>query len=532
MADREGPLAVPILHHQEDFVSYQPRDGLPWLRVSLAVARTAELPLPPAGLKACDDRTAERMKFVFTAFVGLCSLFTSGGLIYGWGPLQNRWRREEGFQSMLCRGPHDLCVGEQQTFMQFTFCAAMMFGVTGGMIFAAALLDIIGPRWTAVLGLLISLGGNLTMAFARWEAHWMFLPALTLITFGGMCPFLAAHHVVNFWREKYTILCAMMVCFDSSGFVYVLLQYVRWINRAQWFCFFAGLCGLFIVGCMYLLPDVPSQIGEQCVLPSLWGLPFFRPSRADNSDSTWGSPDREPSDSSRDMPIAPIQVEREKCLCLEDCLNSPHYQWLVLHFCACHCAMTWLGGALPDLLAQVGDPDYFTTTLYPLVTNSSFLFLPYVAQTLEESGFGYVMAYALASIQATIALCLVPRLWPQMLTLMAFAMAKGFVYAGFFTFLALNFPIQHYGPLVSIALSRALAVGVLLFPLIYLQQQVFHSNYVPFMLGTLLAFLPFYRFPYLLHQQALQHASRPTVASWSSSPPGCSPLPSLYRCTS
>eukprot|EP00667_Euglena_gracilis_P008163 EG_transcript_8259 len=518
MADGEGPLGVPLLPGPEDFFSYQPQDGFPWLRVSVAVARTAELPLPPAGVKACDDRTAERMKHAFTAFVGLCSLFTSGGLVYGWGPLQNRWRREWGFQNVLCVGPHDVCLGEQQTFLQFTYTSAMLFGVTGGLIFATILLDIIGPRWTAVLGLLISLGGNLTMAFTRWEAYWMFLPALTLITFGGMCPFMAAQHVVNFWREKHTILCAVMVCFDSSGFVYVLLQYVRWISRAQWFGFFAFLCAVFIVGCVYLLPDVPSQIGEQCVLPALWNWPFFGPPRATKAEP---SPDESPREAvgeagdapTRTVSITPILVEREMLLGLEDCLNSPRYQWLVLHFCACHCAMTWLGGALPDLLGQVGDPDYFTTTLYPLVTNASFLFIPYVAQTLEESGFGYVLAYALASIQATIALCLVPRLWPQMLTLTAFAMAKSFVYVGFFAFVALNFPVQHYGPLVSIALCRALAVGVFLFPLIYIQQQVFHGDYVLFMLGMFLALLPLYRFPYLLHQQTLlRQAARLTAA--------------------
>ena len=455
------------------------------------------------------------MRWAFTIYVCACTVLTSGGVLFGWGALQTRLKREWGFRNVLCPGVHAVCAGEQQTFLQTLYSGGLLFGVTGGMVLFGLLLDVMGPRLTAACGLAISTVGNLLMAFAPWEAHWMFLPAFILLGLGGMGPFVASHYVVNFWRTKHMILGVVLSCFDSAGFVYIILQYVRWLNRTQWFCIFAGACAVLLVAGLFLFHDVPCQIGEQCVLPALKRIPFFKPSPPSVEETPPPEPKEgdTPPPGMRLVPVAPILKEEEMGITLEECVATPNFKWLVGFFSVSHVITVWLGGAMPDLLSQVGDPQYFSSTLYPMVGSATFLFTPFVAQTLEEQGFYQVIGLSILSLQATIVLVIVPDLWVQLLTLTAYCIAKSFLYTGFSSFIALNYPIQHYPQLVAICLTASLGVGLLNFPLIYFQQHALHGDYVTVLVCAILVLMPLYGFAYRLLQQARVAAAEAAAAA-------------------
>lgn len=111
------------------------------------------------------------------------------------------------------------------------------------------------------------------------------------------------------------------------------------------------------------------------------------------------------------------------------------FGWISLIF-------AFAGGAIPSLLVSLAPSDdpgaasAYTSFLYPVIVNGTFLYSPLVGYVIDRYGFKAIFFACLALVQLFITLLLVPSLPVQLLTFVVYAMAQACLYSLQFAYIS------------------------------------------------------------------------------------------------
>ena len=127
-----------------------------------------------------------------------------------------------------------LCAA-QEVYLQSVFSTAFL-SLSASNVFFGVFLDVVGPRGTIVLALLLSTCGNFALAFVQAESSGLWIIAgYSLVAIGGMGVYLAAFQMLQLFNVQGLVCSTLSSLFNCSGFVYVLLG-LHGMTRKNFFC--------------------------------------------------------------------------------------------------------------------------------------------------------------------------------------------------------------------------------------------------------------------------------------------------------
>ncbi|RLN93055.1 hypothetical protein BBJ28_00005469 [Nothophytophthora sp. Chile5] len=313
--------------------------------------------------------------FLVSSFI---VLFTSGGLILGFGPMYSMLVRENQW-SELCSeeerkdavSGNVLCAA-QEIRLQYVFSTGFLC-LSAANAFFGVFIDVVGPRLTIMLSLTLSALGNFALGFG--DSHtgngaWIII-GYSLVGAGGMGSYLAAFQILQLYQVQGVVCSTLSSLFNCSGYVYMLLG-VQGVTRLGFFQVYGyEESGGAPTG---LLDGMREEIKR----PDLW---FF----------------------------------------------AILFGWISLIF-------AFAGGAIPSLLVKLAGKDtraasLFTNFLYPVLVNGTFVYSPLVGYAIDRYGFKVIFAACIILVQLFIALLLVPSLRVQLFMFFVYAMAQACLYA-------------------------------------------------------------------------------------------------------
>ncbi|KAF0721181.1 hypothetical protein AaE_010138, partial [Aphanomyces astaci] len=176
-----------------------------------------------------------------------------------------------------------------------------------------------------------------------------------------------------------------------------------------------------------------------------------------------------------------------------------YFGWLSLVF-------SFTGGAIPSIIRRTAvdadAADVYTNFLFPIVSNSTFLFAPLVGYCIERFGFHQVFAGCLFLTQLFLATLFVPVLEVQLLGFVFCSMAQASLYTLQFAYIMMCYPSRLYGTLQAFVTLFSFTIGSLTYVINPLAQQYFGGDYT--LILTFLAFptLCLYGFQHFIREEA------------------------------
>jgi LAT3 family solute carrier family 43 protein 3 len=175
--------------------------------------------------------------YVLTFFVFLNAFITPSGVIYGWIGLEDQLKKEGQFSSgcapknttSLDVAGHLLrddvkCTSQDNSLANIYAVAANVASV--GTVVYGVTLDYFGVRSNAVSGCLLNMLGWILLAYSDSSSFNAFIPAYSLIAFGGIGTYLAGFQFSNLYSRPTVILSAQSACFGAAGLLFVLFGFL------------------------------------------------------------------------------------------------------------------------------------------------------------------------------------------------------------------------------------------------------------------------------------------------------------------
>uniref|UniRef100_A0AAV1TIH6 MFS transporter n=1 Tax=Peronospora matthiolae TaxID=2874970 RepID=A0AAV1TIH6_9STRA len=338
-------------------------------------------------------------------------LFMSGGLILGFGPVYSMLVREKLWVNVCSKEEQQnrnedsgvLCAA-QEVYLQSVFSTAFL-SLSASNVFFGVFLDVMGPRGTIVLALLLSTCGNFALALVQTESSGLWIIAgYSLVAIGGMGVYLAAFQMLQLFNVQGLVCSTLSSLFNCSGFVYVLLG-LHGMTRTNFFCGYgilASVCAF--VGYLLFPTNNINRPSEFLAIPLL----HFELPR-------------------NNTPAFLVDGLQEMLKRQDLWLLAVLFGWVSLTF-------AFTGGALPSLLSKLAGDDIsaaslYTNVIYPIVVNSTFCYSPIVGYVIDHYGFKMVFVACIVLVQLLIVLLLVPSLQVQLITFFVFAMAQSCLYS-------------------------------------------------------------------------------------------------------
>ncbi|DBA02667.1 TPA: hypothetical protein N0F65_010492 [Lagenidium giganteum] len=399
-------------------------------------------------------RLSKEFMFVVASFI---VLVTSGGLILGFGPIYSVLVREDQW-SELCGVdedgiPNASDCAAQEVRLQYVFSTAFLCLSAANALFGV-LLDIVGPRWTAIVGLLLSALGNFAMAMG--DSHtglggWIIV-GYSLLGVGGMGSYLAAFQILQLFEVQGFVCSTLSSLFNCSGYLYMLLQ-LPGITRQAFFQYY----GIVVVGCIFvcfLLFPTNNVTKARDSLP----IPAFRCEK--------------PHFNTPKGIVDGMKIE----------LKRPDLWYFAMYFGWISLIFAFAGGAIPSIIATLAGDDasavsVYTNYLYPLLVNGTFIYSPVVGYVIDRYGFKVIFVACLVIVQLFVASLMVPLLHVQVVTFLLYAMAQACLYALQFAYIMICFPSALYGTLQAFMALVAFTFGLLNYFLTPLTQEYFAGDY-------------------------------------------------------
>lgn len=185
-----------------------------------------------------EDTRPSLAKETMFALAAVIVLLTSGGLILGFGPVYAALVRE-GQWAELCRDARDAAgtksspqeqqqqqpCARQEIHLQYVFSTSFMCLSAANACFGV-ILDVFGPRLTAILGLALSVAGNFALSYGDSSAGtgvWI-IGGYAMIGAGGMGAYLAAFQLLQLYRVQGFVCSTLSSLFNCSGYIYMALE--------------------------------------------------------------------------------------------------------------------------------------------------------------------------------------------------------------------------------------------------------------------------------------------------------------------
>ncbi|KAG7396801.1 hypothetical protein PHYBOEH_001719 [Phytophthora boehmeriae] len=432
--------------------------------------------------EALQDRcqVPKEMMFMVSAFL---VLFTSGGLILGFGPVYSTLVRERQWS--------ELCSLEEQQETEGVLCAAQEVRLqyvfsTGFLCLSAAnaffgvFLDVVGPRATILLGLTLSTLGNFALSFG--DSHtgngaWI-IAGYSLVGAGGMGAYLAAFQILQLYEVQGVVCSTLSSLFNCSGYVYMMLG-VPGVTRSAFFHAYGVMVCVGAFFCILLFPTNNITSPQDFLTVPLWRIEMPR----------------------INAPGGLVEGMREELKRADLWYFALLFGWVSLIF-------AFAGGAIPSLLANLAGDDtgtasLFTNVLYPILVNGTFGYSPIVGYVIDHYGFKVIFIACIVLVQLFIALLLIPSLHVQLAMFFVYAMAQTCLYALQFAYIIMCFPAELYGTLQAFLATVSFSFGLLNYVINPWTQMYFGGDYTVVLLLLGLPMIVLYAFIHVV--QGCEH---------------------------
>lgn len=278
-----------------------------------------------------------------------------------------------------------------------------------GCILSGLVLDKLGPRVTAVSGLLIEAVAHLIMWRIRDIPSWLAYVGYGMLGIGGCQVLLAALTFADAFRNASTTNSLITACFQAGGFIFMILPYVDW---AVFFEFYAAFCVFSAVVTSILYPDSP--------------LPVY-------SDET------ECSD------LAELSEAMASGGTLKSILLRPGTIWFLLTFCVAGSAYTygfsefvvaikdkddcsWNEDQAQEVCANKNFQDLLNNVMMPIVGNFIIPMALLLGKIIDKWGFGPAAFINIIFVQAFVLCLWLLPLQAQFVTLVVYNVANTAVF--------------------------------------------------------------------------------------------------------
>lgn len=376
---------------------------------------------------------------VVIAVVSVLITFTSAGLILGFGPLYSLLI-QEGQWSELCdpNEPQDgpTCA-RQEVHLQYVFSAPFQCLSIANAAFGL-LIDIIGPRACATFGLLISFVGHLLIAYGTSTVGmgYSIIAGASMLAIGGYGLYLCSFQFVQLFKRQGFLSAAISGLFNASGYVFMLLH-IHGVTRKGFFTFYAVLTLVACVVCFVFFPL--RSLTQPSTHFTLSGFSTRLPGIT-KPQNVW--------------PVLKPQLKR------------PDLWFFAIYFGWVSTWFAFSGGAIPDVIFQNAGDDTaaalnYIDYVHPLVSNSSFLFTPFMGMFIDR--FGFRLSFAVTSILVLlfIGFLNINSLQAQIVTFIWYSLAQGFFYSLQFAYVIVCFPVEVYGSMQCFIALFSLSMGFL-----------------------------------------------------------------------
>ncbi|KAG1713470.1 hypothetical protein DVH05_001257 [Phytophthora capsici] len=377
--------------------------------------------------------------FMVSAFL---VLFTSGGLILGFGPVYSMLVREKQWEELCTeeeRGKEEegVVCAAQEVQLQYVFSTGFLC-LSAANAFFGVFLDMLGPRITIMLGLTLSAMGNFALALGNshdGSGSWI-IAGYSLVGAGGTGAYLAAFQILQLFEAQGVVCSTLSSLFNCSGYVYMLLG-IQHVSRTMFFRVYGVAVSVCAFICVLVFPT-NNIIKPQDFL----SVPLCRLEKPRIN-----------------TPIGLLDGMREELKRDDLWFFALLFGWMSLIF-------AFAGGAIPSLLVNLAGDDVssaslYTNILYPVLVNGTFGYSPLVGYAIDHYGFKIIFVACIALVQLFIALLLVPSLHVQLVMFVVYAMAQTCLYALQFAYIIMCFPAELYGTLQAFLASISFSFGLL-----------------------------------------------------------------------
>ncbi|OQS05103.1 hypothetical protein THRCLA_20717 [Thraustotheca clavata] len=410
------------------------------LWVSSPIPTTGETPKdytqPPAKLvlspKTPPPRsgTYEINRYVLFCICCVLTVLCSGGLILGFGPFYTTLVQEKQWHE-LCNATSTTVCPKQEIRLQYTYSTSFLLLSAANAIFGLSI-DIIGPRVSALLGLVLAMLGNILVSIGdSTVANGLgIILGYGLVGMGGMGLFLSSFQVINLFEAQGLPCSIMSSIFNISAYVYMLLK-IPGVARQSFFESYAILVAICFCVCFLCFPakniHKPNKTirvpGFNCYIP--------RP--------------RKPT----------ILLEGlKKTLSYGDLWHFAFFfGWLSL-------IMSFTAGAIPSIITKTAGQNFAKADIYinyffPLISNSTYLFAPLIGYCIDTIGFRGVFAGCLLFTQLFLLTLFIPVLEVQLLGFLFMSIAQSTLYSLQFAYIMICYPSRLYGTLQAFITSAS-----------------------------------------------------------------------------
>lgn len=466
----------------------------------------------------------EPKRAALVAAVFLSDLLLTG-LVFGWAPLLLMLQQEQQYVELCGFDSADYDATESNDAAAPLTCVAqenrlnLMFAVASVTMNAGALpigffLDRAGPKLAVAAAALVEVSGLLLLAFADSQDFDVFLPAYTLLAFGGSMTMMASFPASFLVVQYQTAILATVSClFDGSSVVFLVLLSLKesfGFSRQQLLLALAGVAGVLYVVLVALwhvnehaLSEDESEAASNRsgdLSQELQSLLVSEQQHPENEVY----PSNDLPTSSMDIAAAysistsgpqygSLALESEQVAFVQQRIDdefelvdvsigkqmrSFEFSYIVVFAAVQVLRATIYIGTTNKLLENYGDRqyDFFFTKVFSFVLPLGFLFVPAIDHIVEKKGLALSLLFTNMLGVVYNLLAFVPSLQVQSVAFFVFAGYRAFLYAVMSAFTAKTFGLKNMGSLMGIIFSIGSVVSLAEYPAVYLSNAYFEGD--------------------------------------------------------
>ncbi|GAB9472016.1 hypothetical protein Gpo141_00009208 [Globisporangium polare] len=381
--------------------------------------------------------------------------FMSAGLILGFGPLYSMLV-DEGQWSELCDpsaeqdGP---TCARQEVYLQYIFSTSFLCLSIANAAFGL-LLDIVGPRACVIFGLLISFLGHMLIAYGQSDVGmgYSIIAGTSMLAIGGYGLYICSFQFVQLFERQGFLSASISGLFNASGYVFMMLH-IHGVTRKGFYTGYAIFTLVAIVVCFVVFPlRSLTQVDTHYTLS---GFSCRMPTLA-KPQNMW--------------PALKQQLKRPDLW-----FFGVYFGWISTWF-------AFSGGAIPNIIFKLAGDDTATALDYvnyvhPLVSNSSFLFTPFVGMFIDRFGFRASFGATSVLVLLFIGFLNINSLKVQIITYIWYSLSQAFFYSLQFAYIIVCFPSKVYGSMQCFLALWSLSMSFLNYAFTPWAQNTLEGNY-------------------------------------------------------
>ncbi|GAB9468411.1 hypothetical protein Gpo141_00005727 [Globisporangium polare] len=479
------------------------------------------------------------------------------GLVFGWAPLLLMLQEEQQYVELCDFDSDDYAANDNNGPLT---CVAqenrlnLMFAVASVTMNAGALpigffLDYAGPKIAVACAAVIEVSGLLLLAFADSQDFDVFLPAYTLLAFGGSMTMMASFPASFLMMQYQTAILAAISClFDGSSVVFLVLYSIKEsfdFTRQQLLIALAVLAGSLYVALVALWhvnehalsgdddeSETQSNVSSRELESLLAPLHATGPETEHYPSNDISAPLVITAASVGALPYGSREASELQCalvlqqrvhdefelvdVAMDKQIATFEFVYIVVFASVQVLRATIYIGTTNKLLENYGDRqyDFLYTKVFSFVLPMGFLFVPAIDHIVEKKGLSLSLIFTNVLGVAYNLLAFVPNLHVQCLTFFVFAGYRAFLYAVMSAFTAKTFGLKNMGSLMGIIFSIGSVVSLAEYPAVTLSNAYFDGDLtVLYGVSLLLCLLLFPSTEYLRkHEKAREIKKQQLIA--------------------